>query len=89
MDGLGVAVKAVVVLRVFTVSLTAVEVLVLLLVSPPYTAVILCAPVVAKLVLKVATPAVTVPVPMVVVPSLNVTVPVGVVPVTVALRVTL
>ena len=74
-----------------TLSVTTVDVLVALLVSPPYTAVRLWAPVVAKLVAKVATPLVTVPVPNVVVPSLKVTVPVAmlVLPVTVAVRVTL
>ena len=46
--------------------------------SPPYTAVMECAPSAKVEVAKVATPAFSVPVPSVVAPSLNVTVPVAV-----------
>ncbi|MEP7296795.1 MAG: hypothetical protein ABI702_11450, partial [Burkholderiales bacterium] len=73
--GFADAVKTVVVVRAFTVWLTALEVLVRLLVSPPYTAVRLCAPAVVKVAAKVALPDAIVPVPSVVVPSLKVTVP--------------
>ena len=54
------------------------DVLPLKLVSPPYTAVILCDPTDSDVVLKVAVPEPSVPVPRVVDPSMNVTVPVGV-----------
>ena len=47
-DGLGVAVSVVDVVAVLTVKLAAVEVLVALFASPPYTAVKLCAPAVVK-----------------------------------------
>lgn len=60
-------------------------------VSPPYTAVILCAPTVSVLVLNVAMPLPSsVPLPMGIPPSWKVTVPVGVplAVVTVAVKVT-
>lgn len=77
-----------------TVTVTAVDVLPLKLASPPYTAVMECAPALSAAVEYVATPVEeTVPVPRVVAPSMNVTVPVGVpvlpeAPVTVAVKVT-
>jgi len=63
----------------FTTCDTALEVLVLNVESPPYTAVMEWAEgvTVSALVLKVATPELSVPVPRVVAPSLKVTVPVG------------
>jgi hypothetical protein len=63
----------------FTVSLDAADVLVLKLLSPPYTAVIEWVPTASRAVVNVAwRAAFTVPVPRVVVPSKKVTVPVGV-----------
>ena len=61
----------------FTVTANAGEVLAALLASPKYTAVRLCAPVVVKLVTKLALVDDSVPEPKVVAPSLKVTVPVG------------
>ena len=82
-------VSAVVLLPVVVmVSANAVEVLVKLFASPPYTAVKLCVPVEANVVSKLARPAVTAAEPMVAAPSLKVTTPVGVLPVTVAVSVT-
>src|SRR5438132_8996427 len=54
------------------------EVLVVKLLSPPYTAVIECDPTESAAVVNVATPPESVPVPSVVAPSLKVTVPVAV-----------
>jgi hypothetical protein len=48
------------------------------LLSPAYTAVIVCEPMASELILKVAASPDSVPVPSVVAPSLKVTVPVGV-----------
>ena len=85
--------SAMVVATWLTTWLTAVDVLVTSFVEPPYTAVIECVATDKVLVVKVATPPLSVPVPSVVEPSLNVTVPVGVptpgdVAVTVAVKVT-
>ena len=71
----------------FTVWLTALLVLPVKLLSPPYTAVMLWLPPVRAAVLNVAVVPLMVPVPSVVVPSLKVTVPVAPV-VTVAVKVT-
>src|SRR5712692_5139777 len=80
-DGFALEAKLVVVLAWLTTCDRAALVLVLKLVSPLYTAVMLCVPTASALVLNVAvvTPAVveTVPVPMLVAPSLKSTVPVG------------
>lgn len=74
------------------VMLLADEVLTASSASPAYTAVMLCAPVVLKLVVKLALAVLpvplNVPVPKVAAPSLKVTVLVGVKPTTVALKVT-
>jgi hypothetical protein len=78
----------------FTVCVRMLDVLVLKLPSPPYTAVIECEPTLRVLVANVATPEPSsVPVPTVVAPSLKVTVPVGIpepgaLAVTVAVKVT-
>ena len=61
----------------FTVWLTALLVLPVKLLSPPYTAVMLWLPPVRAAVLNVAVVPLIVPVPSVVVPSLKVTVPVA------------
>ena len=61
-----------------TVWLSAVELLVLKLASPPYTAVIECEVTLRELLVKVAWPELSVPVPKVAAPSLNVTVPPGI-----------
>jgi len=73
-----------------TVCAKAADVLPAKFVSPPYTAVMLCAPTDRDAVLKVATPEASAPVPNCVAPSLKVTVPVGVppAPLTVAVNVT-
>lgn len=63
--------------------------LVLLVPSPPYTAVKTCLPAVAKLVVSVALPLFKFAVPSTVLPSLKVTVPEGLAPVTVAVSVML
>ena len=69
---------------VFTLRLTvcdmAAEVLAALLVSPPYTAVIECAPTIRFVTASVALAVTTVPVPRIVAPSMNVIVPVGALP---------
>ncbi len=76
----------------FTTWLTAFDVLGAKFESPPYTAVMLCAPAVSVEVVKLAEPPVNVPVPNTVVPFLNVTVsPLGGAPrpeVTTAVKVT-
>ena len=75
----------------FTVCVNVAEVLAAKLASPPYAAVMECAPCMSAEVANVAWPAVTLPVPSVVTPSLNVTVPVIVLfaaEVTVAVNVT-
>ena len=65
----------------FTVRLKAVDVAVMKLLSPAYTAVTMCCPCVSAEVWSVARPLLSsVPVPRVVEPSMNVTVPVGVPP---------
>jgi hypothetical protein len=92
-DGLADDPTTVELLLLFTVCVTALDVLVVKLLSPPYTAVIECAATLSELVLNVAWPELRVPVPMVVAPSLKVTVPLGVpapapVGVTVAVNVT-
>ena len=92
-DGLAEEATAVALPLLFTVCVTVDEVLVVKLLSPPYTAVIVCAATLNELVLNVAWPPLMVPVPIVAAPSLNVTVPVGVpapapVGVTVAVKVT-
>ena len=90
-EGFKEDVTAVVVVFLFTTWLTAAEVLVRKVASPPYTAVMEWVPAVRVAVVKVATPAVSVPVPSAVTPSLNVTVPLGVpvaVLVTVAVNIT-
>ena len=56
--------------------------------SPLYTAVMLCTPAVAKLMLKLTTPAFRLPVTNVVAPSLMFTVPVGLLPLTVTVKLT-
>ena len=61
-----------------TVWVSAAEVLVVKLVSPPYTAVMLWSPTASAEVVKLAVPLVRVPVPSVVSPSMKVTLPVGV-----------
>ena len=71
-------VSAMVVTTWLTTWLTAVDVLVTSFVDPPYTAVMECVPTDKFLVVKVATPPLSLPVPSVVEPSVNVTVPVGV-----------
>ena len=80
-------------LGALTVIVLADEVLAASSASPAYTAVMLCAPVVLKLVVKLALavlPApLNVPAPKVAAPSLKVTVPVGVKPATVAVTMTL
>jgi len=68
---------AVVVPDLLTVCVKMLEVLVLKLESPPYTAVIECDVTDRALVLNVAWPPLNGPVPKVVAPSLKVTVPVG------------
>ena len=88
------AISAVALCARVTVTVTAGDVLPALLLSPPYTAVIECCPIVSVEVVYVATPAAfSVPVPSVFDPSMNVTLPVGVIPpvggVTVAVNVTL
>ncbi len=77
-DGLTEDARAVALLALFTVWVSVEEVLVLKLVSPPYTAVIERAPTESELVAKVAVPALSVPVPKVAPASLKVTVPLGV-----------
>lgn len=80
------------VLACWTVCVITLEVLAPKLLSPPYAAVIGCAPAVSVEVMKVAMPLpFNVPAPMELLPSLNVTLPVGVpcVDVTVAVNVTL
>ena len=72
-----------------TVWVSVAEVDPALLVSPPYTAVRLWAPVLNVAMERVATPELTVPVPTVVAPSWKVTVPVGVAPPMVAVNVVL
>ena len=86
--GLVADVSTVMVARALTVSVSADEVLVRLLTSPPYTAVRLWLPAVKNVAENVAVPAVTIPVPSVVAPSLNVTFPLAEVPVTAAVSVT-
>jgi hypothetical protein len=77
-EGLAEAVTIVLVPSALTVCASAADVLVLKLVSPPYTAVIECAPTPSVELVNVACPApFSVPVPSVVEPSRNVTVPVG------------
>jgi hypothetical protein len=61
-----------------TVWVSVADVLVVKLVSPPYTTVMECAPRVKLLVVNVAEPPDRVPVPSVLAPSMKVTVPVGV-----------
>ena len=90
-EGFKEDVTAVVVVFLFTTWLTAAEVLVRKVASPPYTAVMEWVPAVSAEVEKVATPAVSVPVPSTAAPSLKVTVPLGVpvaVLLTVAVKVT-
>jgi hypothetical protein len=76
--GLAEEANAVALPLLLTVCEIALEVLVVKLPSPPYTAVIACAATLSEDVLKVAWPELRLPVPIVVAPSLNVTVPVGV-----------
>ena len=76
--GFGDTTNVVLVVAVEIVWPSTADVLPLYDVSPAYTAVTLCAPVVVKLWLKAATPELSVPVPKVVAPSLKVTVPVAV-----------
>ena len=77
-EELRLAVSVVVVVICCTLCVSAAEVLVRLLESPPYIAVIECEPIESALVLNVATPETfSVPVPSVVLPSKKVTVPVG------------
>ena len=77
-DGLAEEAKAVELLALFTVCVNVEEVLVVKLVSPPYTAVIVCAATESEFVAKVAVPELKLPVPKVTPASLNVTVPLGV-----------
>src|SRR5712691_5230836 len=96
-DGLAEDVSAVLVLALLTTCDTAELVLVMKLVSPPYTAVVLCVPTLRADVAHVATPAASACAPQPVIelaPSLKFTLPVGVpapgaVAVTVAVKVTL
>ena len=87
MLGLAELASVVVVPAWFTVWLTALLVLPVKLLSPPYTAVMLWLPPVRAAVLNVAVVPLIVPEPSVVVPSLKVTVPVAPL-VTVAVKVT-
>jgi hypothetical protein len=77
-EGLTEEVTAVVVFALFTVWLSAREVLAAYPEPPPYSPVIECAVTEREEVEKVATPPLSVPAPSVVPPSLNVTIPVGV-----------
>src|SRR5437588_790965 len=93
MDGMSDETTAVLVPSWLTGWVSVPEVLVVKLVSPPYTTVIVCAPTARALVLKLAEAPDSVPVPRVPAPSLKVTVPVGVpepgeLAVTVAVKVT-
>jgi hypothetical protein len=71
-----------------TVCVSVAELLALSFVSPPYEALIECAPTASVEVLKIACPLLSVPVPSVALPSLNVTVPVATEGDTVAVNVT-
>jgi hypothetical protein len=77
-EGLTDDARTVPLLALVTVCVTTPEVLVLKLLSPPYTAVMLCADTESADVAKVVEPPLKVPVPIVLTPSLNVTVPEGV-----------
>src|ERR1051325_1800550 len=77
-DGWAEDTTAVVVLSLLTTWLRAEEVLVLKLLSAPYTAVMEWVATLKAVVLKVVVPPLKVPVPNVAAPSLNVTVPLGV-----------
>jgi hypothetical protein len=77
-DGLFDETAVVELAALFTVCESAAEVLPAKFVSPPYTAVIACAPPTRANVVNAPTPPLSVPVPRAVEPSLNVTVPVGV-----------
>jgi hypothetical protein len=76
-DGLRLDTTAVVVVNRFTVCVNTGDVLVANVMSPPYAAVMLRAPLTSADVVKVACPALSVPVPRVELPSLNVTIPDG------------
>src|SRR5437773_1393370 len=77
-DGFALDASTVVVAALFTVWVSAAEVLVAKLASPAYTAVSEWLATDSAALVKLATPPLTVPVPSVVAPSLNVTVPDGV-----------
>src|SRR4051812_46875730 len=73
--GLALEIKVLVELTGLTVCVSTAEVLPALLTSPAYEAVMLCAPTLSELALKLATPPTSVAVPSVDAPSLNLTVP--------------
>jgi hypothetical protein len=87
-DGFADEVSVTVVLTLFTVWVSAEDVLLLSFVSPPYAAVIEFDPTASVEVLYVAVPLLIVPVPKVALPFLNVTVPVAVEGESVAVNVT-